>query len=190
MDDLFAPTIARMSSPTAMAAQQRAPQSTTNTTATGNDAYVQGNVQDNYALSMEDFLQLMIIQFQNQDIENPASTSEMMNQLMQMSTIQAMSTMTDASTMTYASSLVGKTVTVGEYKNGKLEEIVGEVTGSATYNGEQVIFVNEKQYPITSIMAVGKLPPKEEAQAPAGDGSTTDKPAEEKPEASEGGQTE
>ena len=188
MDDLFAPTVARMPSQiTYMSNQERANQ----TSATGHEAFVQGNTQDNYALGMEDFLQLMIVQFQNQDIENPASTSEMMNQLMQMSTIQAMATMTDASTMTYASSLVGKTVTVGDYKDGKLVEIVGQVTGSATYNGNQVIFVDNKQFPITSIMAVGTLPPKED-EKPAEGGSTTTKPEEtEKPEAAEqGGQSE
>ena len=55
----------------------------------------------------------------------------MMNQLMQMSTIQAMATVTDAATMSYSASLVGRTVTVGEYVNGKLNEVVGTVTGSA-----------------------------------------------------------
>ena len=117
--------------------------------------------------------QLNNIQFQNQDMDNPASTSDMMNQLMQMSTIQAMATMTDASTMSYAASLVGKTVTIGEFTNGRLNEIVGEVTASATYNGEQVIFVNGTQYPLTSIMAVGELPDVENDTTTPGVGDTS-----------------
>lgn len=157
MSDLFAPTIARMSTSSTYTANN-----TTRTDAADNSGYLQNSSSDNLALTMEDFLQLMIIQFQNQDIENPASTSEMMNQLMQMSTIQAMATMTDASTLTYAASLVGKTVTVGEYKDGKLVETVGEVTGTGTLNGEQVIFINGKTYPINSIMAVGEIPEDEE----------------------------
>lgn len=154
MSDLWTETIARTNSTLNTAA--------TKTTQSNNAAYLQSSKTDNYALSMEDFLQLMIVQFQNQDIENPASTSEMMNQLMQMSTIQAMTTMTDAATMSYAASLVGKTVTIGEYTKDGLKEIVGQVTGTGTYDGERVIFVDGKSYALTSIMAVGELPPKEE----------------------------
>lgn len=60
---------------------------------------------------------------------------------------------------TYAASLVGKTVTVGQYdEDGKLQEIEGVVTGTGNYQGVPVIFVNDKMYPLNSIMAVGKLP--------------------------------
>lgn len=171
MSDLFTPTVARMSS-TVMAANTNTNTKTTGTTKTDNSGYVQDSNSDNLTLTMEDFLQLMVMQFQNQDIENPASTSDMMNQLISMSTIQAMATMTDAATMSYAASLVGKTVTIGQYEGGSLKEIVGEVTGSATYNGEQVIFVDGKQYYLSDIMAVGTLPEEEEPEEPGegGDG--------------------
>lgn len=89
MSDLFTPTIARTSS-----------------SDTGNNVgYLKDSSADKLTLTMEDFLQLMIAQFQNQDIDNPASTSDMMNQLISMSTIQSMKTMTDAATMSYAASL-------------------------------------------------------------------------------------
>ena len=81
-------------------------------------------------------------------------------------------------TMAYSASLVGKTVTVGEFVNGKLNEVVGTVTGSARENGEQVIFVDGKKYKLNSIMAVGKLPPVDEKppveEKP--DGGTEEKP--------------
>lgn len=175
MDDLFAPTIARANSAYTNSTTNNNTRtgSTTGTEGTDNSAYIKDTSGDNLALTMEDFLQLMIVQFQNQDMDNPASTSDMMNQLMQMSTIQAMATMTDASTMSYAASLVGKTVTIGEFSNGRLNEIVGEVTASATYNGEQVIFVNGKQYPLTSIMAVGELPDVENDTTTPGVGDTS-----------------
>lgn len=156
MSDLFTPTIARTSS-----------------SDTGNNVgYLKDSSADKLTLTMKDFLQLMIAQFQNQDIDNPASTSDMMNQLISMSTIQAMSTMTDAATMSYAASLVGKTVTIGEYTSASgLKEIVGEVTGTGTYNGEQVVFVNGKSYALSSIMAVGELPPTEKTPSNGTEGT-------------------
>ncbi|MDD3202398.1 MAG: flagellar hook capping FlgD N-terminal domain-containing protein [Pygmaiobacter massiliensis] len=111
------------------------------------------------SLDMDDFLNLIVQQFQNHDIENAASTSDMLNQLVQMTTIQAISNITDATTMMYTASLVGKEVTIGQYdKNGKLEEIVGTVTATGTYGGQPVIFVDGKSYSLSSIMAVGRLP--------------------------------
>ena len=95
-----------------------------------------------------------------------------MNQLISMSTIQSMKTMTDAATMSYAASLVGKTVTIGEYTSASgLKEIVGEVTGTGTYNGKQVIFVNGKSYALSSIMAVGELPPTEKTPSNGTEGT-------------------
>ena len=156
MSDLFTPTIARTSS-----------------SDTGNNVgYLKDSSADKLTLTMEDFLQLMIAQFQNQDIDNPASTSDMMNQLISMSTIQSMKTRTDAATMSYAASLVGKTVTIGEYTSASgLKEIVGEVTGTGTYNGKQVIFVNGKSYALSSIMAVGELPPTEKTPSNGTEGT-------------------
>lgn len=111
------------------------------------------------SLGMPDFLKLIVAQFQNQDPENAASTTDMMNMLVQMSVVQAVTTVTDATSMLYTSSLVGKEVTVGEYDNsGKLKEVVGTVTATGNYNGEPVVFVDGVSYKVSSIMAVGKLP--------------------------------
>ncbi len=117
-------------------------------------------------------LGLMVAQFQNQTIDNQADTSDMMNQLVQMSVMQAMNDMTSqmkelalANVMSYSASLVGQTVTVGIYDtNGKLKEFEGVVEGAGTYNGQQVIFIEGKSYALSSIMAVGKLPPMEETE--------------------------
>ena len=132
---------------------------------------------DAFGLDFTDFLQLMVQQLQNQTIDNAADTSDMLNQMVQMSVVQMMSSvktsldnLTDASTMTYAASLVGKTVTVGSYDDeGNIQEIVGTVTGTGTYQNTPVIFVNDQMYPLNSIMAVGTLP-----QVPdTGDGDGT-----------------
>ncbi|WP_293010322.1 MULTISPECIES: flagellar hook capping FlgD N-terminal domain-containing protein [unclassified Oscillibacter] len=111
------------------------------------------------SLEMEGFLQLMIAQFQNQDPENAASTTDMLNQMVQMSMVQAITNITDAVTLNYSASLVGKEVTIGTYdSDGKMQELVGTVTGTGTYNGNPVVFVDGKSYSMSSIMAVGRLP--------------------------------
>lgn len=110
-------------------------------------------------LDMSDFLSMMVAQFQNQDPENAASTTDMLNQMVQMTMIQAITNITDAASMLYTSSLVGKEVTIGQYdSDGKLQEIVGTVTGTGTYNNNPVVFVDGVSYNASSIMAVGRLP--------------------------------
>lgn len=115
-------------------------------------------------LDMDDFLLLMVAMFQNQDIDNAASTTDMMNQMVQMSVVQAISNIStlidDSTVLTYAASLVGKEVTVGQYVGKELVEIVGTVTGTGTLNGQQVIFIGDDSYYLNDVMAVGRLPEK------------------------------
>ena len=136
--------------------------------------------KDKSTLSFTDMLGLMVAQFQNQTIDNQADTSDMMNQLVQMSVMQAMTDMTSqmkelalANVMSYSASLVGQTVTIGIYdESGKnLKEIVGVVEGAGTYDGQQVIFVDGKSYLLSSIMAVGTLPPREDDDKTDGEGT-------------------
>lgn len=132
-------------------------------------------------LQFEDFLQLMVQQLQNQTMDNTADTSEMLNQLVQMSTVEMLSTVKDglealvnASTLNYAASLVGKTVTVGRLDDeGKLEEVVGTVTGTGTYQGMAVIFVDGEMYALNDIMAIGELPELPEEPEEPGEGGET-----------------
>ena len=132
---------------------------------------------DSFGLNFEDFLQLMVQQLQNQTMDNTADTSEMLNQLVQMSTVEMLATVKDsvealvnANTLNYAASLVGKTVTVGKFDDeGNLEEVVGTVTGTGTYQGTTVIFVNDEMYPLNNIMAVGTLPDLPEEPGEGGD---------------------
>lgn len=131
-------------------------------------------------LSMQDFLQLMVVQLQNQTIDNAMDTSEMMNQMVQMQMISAITNMTETNIMSYASSLVGKVVTIGLVQGDSLEEREVEVIGTGVSNGQQVIFGkdgkgNVETYSLNQIMAVGHLPPLEGEETP-------DKPGE-----SEGG---
>ena len=148
---------------------------------------------EDIGLDFTDYLQLMVQQLQNQTMDNTADASDMLNQLVQMSVVQMMTAvktsinnLVDASTLSYAASLVGKTVTVAKYdEDGNIEEVVGEVTGTGTYQGVSVIFVNDEMYALSDIMAVGTLPevPEEpeggeggEGGTDAGDGGTTETP--------------
>lgn len=129
-------------------------------------------------LDMNDFLNLMVAMFQNQDIDNAASTTDMMNQMVQMSVVQAItniSTLIDDSTvMTYAASLVGKEVTIGQYAGKELKEIVGTVTGTGTLNGQQVVFIGDDIYSLNDIMSIGRLPEKKPETKPGeGEGEGT-----------------
>lgn len=159
------------------------PTSGINNAAAGSDIKTTNAAAGKSSLDMLDFLKLMVLQFQNQDPENAASTSDMMNQLVQMSVVQAVTNITDAATMLYSSSLVGKEVTIGQFGENGLEELVGVVTGTGTYNGQQVVFVNDKTYYLSDIMAIGRLPeveePPEEDESgkppESGDASESDK---------------
>jgi len=131
--------------------------------------------EDKTTLDFTDMLSLMVAQFQNQTMDNQASTSDMMNQLTQMTSMQAMTDMvsqikelTTANILSYSASLVGKTVTLGIYDDeGNLTEKEGVVEAAGTYDGQQVIFVEGKSYLLSSIMAIGTLPPRvDETQNP------------------------
>ena len=141
--------------------------------------------EDKTTLSFTDMLGLMVAQFQNQTMDNQASTTDMMNQLVQMSSMQAMTEMstqikelTLANVMSYAASLVGQTVTIGVWneETKQLEDFEGVVEGTGTYNGQQVIYLdNGKGYFLNEIMAVGTLPPKPETpEEPDEDGDKTE----------------
>ena len=124
-------------------------------------------------LDSTDFLKLIAAQLQNQDMTNPMSNSEMMQQLSQMSSIQTMNelqtaiksmnevitNMNDISVTNYSASLVGKDVTVAvEDSDGNLKTVEGMVTGTGLYGGETVVFIDGNAYGLSQIMAVGKIP--------------------------------
>ena len=101
-----------------------------------------------------------------------------------MSKVQtSIDSLVEANTLTYAASLVGKTVTIGVYDDqGNLQELVGEVTGTGTYQGSPVIFVGGEMYALSDIMAVGTLPaaPETPSEGEGGSsGSETETPSTE-----------
>ena len=127
--------------------------------------------EGNTELSMQDFLQLMVVQLQNQSMDDTMDTGEMMSQMVQMQMVSAITNMNETSLMTYASSMVGKEVTIGIRDGNTLKEVPVKVVGTGMSNGEQVIFGEDEKgnvetYKLNQIMAIGKLPPKVEATDP------------------------
>ena len=122
------------------------------------------NTRAGKELEMNDFLQLMIAGFQNQTIDDVASTSDMMNQMMQMSVISVVTNLQNLVSQTtglsYAASLVGKEVTLGVGSGTAKNQntITGTVTGTGMLNGEQVIFVGDDTYLLSDVLSVGRLP--------------------------------
>ena len=116
----------------------------------------------------------MVATLQNQSIDDTADTSDMLNQMVQMSMITAMNNISnlvsESTSLTYAASLVGKEVTIGIYEGNELKEVVGVVTGTGTLNGQQVIFIGDDIYYLTDVMAIGRLPASDEEKAANGSG--------------------
>ena len=113
-------------------------------------------------LEMTDFLKLMVATFQNQSIDDVASTSDMMNQMVLMSVINAVTNLnkllTESTGLNYAASLVGKEVTIAQQVGRDVYTFTGTVTGTGTLNGEQMIFLGDDSYMLSDVIAVGHLP--------------------------------
>ena len=143
------------------------------------------NDENSNTLNMDDFLLLMVTQLKNQSIDNATDTSDMLNQMVQVSVIEAINNISnligDSTTMTYAASLVGKNVVVGQYIDNNLVENEGIVKGTGTLNGQQVIFLEDDScFYLTDIMAVGKLPADKENIKPENDKTEEDKTEDDK----------
>ena len=114
-------------------------------------------------LDMSDYMQLMIASFQNQSIDDVASTSDMMNQMVQMSVVQALQHLSqivsDSNSMSYAAALVGKDVTIGIQDGQNLSTVVGNVAGTGMLDGELVLYLTDgDMYKLSDVIAVGKVP--------------------------------
>lgn len=134
-------------------------------------------VANNSEMSMDDFWQLLAAQLKYQDLSNPMSNSEMMNQMVQMATMNSMTSVSNAvsnfatvtnnlaqvTLTTYSTGMLGKEVTVATVDDsGKVTgEEKGVVTG-VDLTGAQSIYVNGKKYELSQIMSVGEVPKQED----------------------------
>lgn len=94
------------------------------------------------AVSMDDFLTLMVAQLKNQDFMNPVDDTQYVTQLAQISTMQQMEEMAYNAKSTYVTSLVGKTVTAAKFTvAGDLKKTEGIVNKVSLLDGKFVIYV-------------------------------------------------
>lgn len=114
--------------------------------------------KDNLSLEFDDYLKIIVAQLQNQDMTNPADTSDFINQMVQYTTIQVMQEMNTMSKSSYAMNFIGKDVVIAETDSrGDVTTKNGVVEGVSLYYDEPVFIVDGKEYPMSSIMIAGNL---------------------------------
>ena len=129
------------------------PSSTTSTTGSASQS-----------LTQQDFLQLMVAQFQAQDPladdsgsggGSGSGAADYVNQLMSMTNLTTMQTMSAQQGLILAQSLPGQTVTVTTPENTTDS---GVVTGTTVTTGGVNVTINGVSYPITEITSVTPAP--------------------------------
>ncbi len=111
---------------------------------------------DNSILSPTAFLELMIVEMQNQDFTDPMDTGEQLAQMAQFTNLQMMEEMNKNSVASYAMSMVGKTVTASRFMvDGTLDTTTGVVEKVSMLDNEFVLYVGDKTYDLNQIMEVG-----------------------------------
>ena len=132
------------------------------------------------AVSMEDFLTLMVAQLKNQDFMNPVDDTQYVTQLAQISTMQQMEEMAYNAKSTYVTSLVGKTVTAAKFMvAGDLKKTEGVVNKVSLLDGKFVIYVEGESYGMDEIMEIRTEAPEKDGTEPrdsegSGDGDGED----------------
>lgn len=143
------------------------------------ETYTRKDAQpNNSSMTMDDFFKLLAAQLQYQDMTNPMSNSEMMNQLTQMSSMnamtslsttleslstdvtEAMTSLSQISLSSYATNLLGKEVTVADLddKGELVGHTIGVVQGVALTGGNPIIYVDGKSYSLSQLMSMGAVP--------------------------------
>lgn len=108
-------------------------------------------------VTAEDFLQLMVVQLQNQDFMNPVDDTQYVTQLAQFTTMQQMTELAEYSKQSYVMSLIGKEVTAAKQKiSGELDVTTGTVDKISLVDGEYEIYIGDKSYNLSQIMEIGK----------------------------------
>lgn len=113
------------------------------------------STEDKDAVSVQDFLSLMVAQLRNQDFMNPVDDTQYVTQLAQFATMKQMEELGEYTKTNYAMSLVGKNVTVARFNvSGGVDRASGPVQKLSLVNGEYQIYVQDKAYTLDQIMEV------------------------------------
>lgn len=111
--------------------------------------------KDNSIIDPNHFLNLLIVQMQNQDFMNPMDDTQYITQMAQFSNMQQIQQMTEYSKTNYAVSLVGKVVTASRMgAGGELDTTTGPVEKVSLVNNEYILFIGGKKYSLSQIMTI------------------------------------
>lgn len=111
---------------------------------------------DNLEMDYQSFLNLMILELQNQDFLSENDNSDLLDQMATISNMQLMEQMNYQSETTYAANLVGKVVTASRFTvSGDLDSTTGVVDKVSIYDGEYIIYIGGKTYTLDQIMEIG-----------------------------------
>lgn len=112
--------------------------------------------KDNSILDPNQFLNLLIVQMQNQDFMNPMDDTQYITQMAQFSNMQQMQQMTEYTKTNYALSLVGKTVTASRPEtSGNLDTTTGVVEKVSLVDNEYILYIKGKRYTLSQVMVIG-----------------------------------
>ncbi len=111
---------------------------------------------DNSYMDYESFLNLMILELQNQDFLSENDNADLLDQMATISNMQLMEQMNYQSETTYAANMVGKVVTASRFTvSGDLDTTTGVVDKVSIYDGEYIIYIGGKTYTLDQIMEIG-----------------------------------
>ena len=109
-------------------------------------------------LGQEDFLKILAVQFQSQDPMKPMEDTAFIAQMAQFSALDQSSTLVQQMTqlrsnqdIATANSYIGRRVTVDMGDEGFIS---GDVTGVEISNGTPRLIIDEKTYPVSSVLLV------------------------------------
>ncbi len=112
---------------------------------------------DNSWMSYESFINLMMLEIQNQDfMDTDGSNVDILETMSIISNMQMMEEMSYQSETTYAANLVGKVVTASRFTvSGDLDTSTGIVDKVTIYDGEYYLYIGGKTYTLDQIMEIG-----------------------------------
>lgn len=122
---------------------------------------------DRNTLDITDYFQLLAAQLANQDMTDPMSNGEMMQQLVQMAMAESVTTMTETmetmqavSTQTYAASLIGQEISVAVVEDGVATGVKYGTVSSVNFTSADPVIRLEgdsKDYPLSYVLGMGKI---------------------------------
>jgi Flagellar hook capping protein len=102
------------------------------------------------SLDMDDFIQLLVAQLKNQDMNNTTDTSQFMTQMAQFSMVQALTDMKEQAAAASSFSLIGKGATV----SAGSQTVTGVVDGVTLNNNKAEVVINGNSYSVDDITEV------------------------------------